>query len=405
MAALKVRVSRGKPGICGVYAPHNGHPYSLRQRFFSELTEFARTFSTHGAKVILGDLNARLYRQVSGEGRFVGPYVFSNASANIPSDANRHLMLELCSSLDMAVANTFFAAPTQQLATCYNVGQQRTNITDWVTHSQIDYLLCEVGWLHVVEALCVDRYAALASHHFLLEASLKSSVPISKKPRDTRTPSLLALEDPIVSNRFAALVADFMQDLDDNSGTTVNLDQQNARMADAFTQAANSCLPQRDRQTSRPWISETTLGLIRRRQVARSHGDSVQERLLNKEVRRSVSSDKGAWLDTLLASRDWSQIRRLRKGFVPKQGRLRDIRGAEVDSDRRAETLAEHLETVQWAVRPTTLLENKPAIREELPMDLGDVHEKEVMAAAQGLKAGRASGLDGLPAEFWKSIL
>ena len=113
-----------------------------------------------------------MYRQLAGESRFIGPHVFSNACSSIPSDANRNLLLELCTSLDMAVANAFFGRPAEQLATCQNMGQQRTNTVDWISHSQIDFLLCQVDWQDVIKNICVDRIAALASHHFLWEATL-----------------------------------------------------------------------------------------------------------------------------------------------------------------------------------------------------------------------------------------
>ena len=98
-------------------------------------------------------------------------------------------------------------------------------------------------------------------------------------------------------------------------------------------------------------------------------------------------------------------MRKLKKGFSPKQGRLKDSNGQLVDSDARAETFAEHLEKIQWAVRPTTVMQNTEAINEPLPVEVGAVTDDEVGKAAAKLKLNRACGLDGIPAEVWKAAL
>ena len=76
-------------------------------------------------------------------------------------------------------------------------------------------------------------------------------------------------------------------------------------------------------------------------------GDHDEEKRSAKAFRASISRDRAAWLEELTTTGDWKQIRKLRKGFCPKQGRLRDLDGNLVDSDQRAETLANYLEKVQ----------------------------------------------------------
>ena len=80
----------------------------------------------------------------------------------------------------------------------------------------------------------------------------------------------------------------------------------------------------------------------------RERGDCTKERLLHKTIRDSVKSDEAKWIDDMLADGAWTAVRRLRKPPAPKQGRLRDETGELVSSDQRANTMAKHLETVQW---------------------------------------------------------
>ena len=79
--------------------------------------------------------------------------------------------------------------------------------------------------------------------------------------------------------------------------------------------------------------------------------------------------------------------------------------GEVVDTDMRAEMLAEYYERVQWAVRPTTASMRQHELSEELPVNMGPIQWTELKGAAMHLKNNRASGVDDLPGEFWRLIL
>ena len=117
-----------------------------------------------------------------------------------------------------------------------------------------------------------------------------------------------------------------------------------------------------------------------------------------------MKRDRSDWLDYLLATGDWQQIRKLRKGFSPKQGRLRNTAGRLVSREERADTLAEYFATVQWAVRPVQAMTNTSLLGTPLPILQDSITETEVVKAAKKLRWNRASGPDELPPEFWKSI-
>ena len=335
----------------------------------------------------------------------VGPHVFANNEAAIKDDANRHLLVELCTSLGMAIANTFFDATDEQKVTCHNVGQKKQRTISWASHSQIDFVLCPRAWQHSLISANVDRNACLSSHHFLLEASLQMDVPKPTRAQPRALPTISGLSCSTTANRFAVLMSQSMEDMcEDNPGPT-NLDIDYARLVDAFKHAAKETLPCSTRRPLKPWISSRTLALIEKRQFMRQTHDVEGEQKICKEIRRSVAKDRSEWLDSLVASGEWGKIRQLRKGFAPKQGRLKDTSGNLVDSDCRADTLAEHLEKVQWAVRPMTFHPERAPLYEDLGVATGEITDDEVIRAAGSLKINRACGMDGVPAEFWKAIL
>ena len=406
LASVKLRVTGGKAVLFSAYAPHSGKPFGERQTFYQHVAEAYSATSSHGPKLLFGDWNARLYRRMPGEEKVIGEHVFYNSSAAIPADANRNLLLELCASNDLVIANTFSEHQPDALVTCYNVGHHPMDQISWKSHSQIDFLLCPREWHVVCKDIRSYRSLALASHHFAIISSLDISV--SKPCAQSKRPHACvgALADPLTANRFAVLFEDFMGD------TVVVPDEQDpdpnrlyAALCDAFQAAASATLPSRSARPMRPWISERTLRLLDARSLARQTGDWLKEQELNRDIRLTVKGDRARWLDALVATGDWSQVRKLRKGHTPSQGRLRNANGAYVSSEQRAETLAQHLESVQWSVRPTTVVPEREHIHSPLLADIGRITEREVLKAAKTLKRNRARGMDDIPAEYWKAVL
>ena len=144
--------------------------------------------------------------------------------------------------------------------------------------------------------------------------------------------------------------------------------------------------------------------MLAQRGTARESKSFELEKLLNCRVKASVKQDRRVWLDTLLANGDWGEVRKLRKGFKPNQGRLRNLEGEQVRSEQRAETLAEYLEKIQWAVRPIEPLQHTDHLGPDLAVDDGQISEAEVAAAGRLLNQRRASGRDDIPPEFWKAV-
>ena len=90
--------------------------------------------------------------------------------------------------------------------------------------------------------------------------------------------------------------------------------------------------------------------------------------------------------------------------LCPNQGRLKNATGCLVDSNDRAETLAQYYSEVQWAVRPTTLLDTTSPLGPPLPVNTGCVQDSEIIDAAGKLRRKKACGNDKIPPEFWKAL-
>ena len=75
-----------------------------------------------------------------------------------------------------------------------------------------------------------------------------------------------------------------------------------------------------------------------------------------------------------------------------------------VSSEQRAETFANHLEKIQWAVRPTNLSSLEPAFDHELTVDMSPFTLQELHGSVKKMKFGKVGGLDNLPSAVWKAL-
>eukprot|EP00959_Pyramimonas_sp_CCMP1952_P453760 9468758-Pyramimonas_sp.AAC.1 len=77
-----------------------------------------------------------------------------------------------------------------------------------------------------------------------------------------------------------------------------------ANLEIAFATAATT-LPARAATAKRPWISQTTLDLIDRRNSYRHCQDYYNEQLLNRAIRRAGREDKRMWMGKYLVGGSW----------------------------------------------------------------------------------------------------
>jgi hypothetical protein len=102
---------------------------------------------------------------------------------------------------------------------------------------------------------------------------------------------------------------------------------------------------------------------------------------------------------------NWEAVKRVRKGFKPQQGRLKNLKGEMVSSEERPEAFAEFYAQVQWQEADTQDMPHGPAFGTELRANTNRITAREVRAALRSLKKGKAAGSDGLNSDIWKAIL
>ena len=129
------------------------------------------------------------------------------------------------------------------------------------------------------------------------------------------------------------------------------------------------------------------------------------ERRMRKEVKNSAKRDRAAWIENLTAKGDWASIKKLTKPRPHPQGRLRDSSGELVSTDCRAETFAQHLDSIHWYVRPITLVpDTNVELHPPLDVNTGPFTDAELRKTLKKLHKGKASKPNDIPVEVFQAM-
>ncbi|CAE8637226.1 unnamed protein product [Polarella glacialis] len=122
-------------------------------------------------------------------------------------------------------------------------------------------------------------------------------------------------------------------------------------------------------------------------------------------IKWSAKADRQKWLEQMIQSGDWDSVKKLRKGTVHRQGRLRTQSGILAESCGRAETIAKYHAQVQWrALLANAALPTEPTLGPTLPICVDIFSAPELHVVLAHLRCQRAAGHDDVPPEFWKIL-
>ena len=76
-----------------------------------------------------------------------------------------------------------------------------------------------------------------------------------------------------------------------------------------------------------------------------------------------------------------------------------------MDSDERAEVLADYLQEVQWTAENVAFTSGRPPLWDTLPVDCGPISSKELVFVIKQLKSKKVGGVDGILPEHFKALI
>ena len=192
-----------------------------------------------------------------------------------------------------------------------------------------------------------------------------------------------------------------------DTSTARNIDEQllDINMCIHFSMIA--CIPSSGIIKKKPWISPVTLELLERKQAYRVQNNFEMEKSTHKLIKKQVKKDRSCWLDEMISTGGWKDIKRFRKIVKRKthNRQLRNTDGSIIEESQRSQSMAEYFETYQWHVRPDCIISEKSTLfATELPISNNRISLEELRIIIQHLKNDKATGLDEIPAEIWKAI-
>ena len=418
ISSLKIRVTGGCGYIFSVYAPHNLHALDARSKFYEDLSASLKKTKSNGPRLLMGDFNARIGQRKPGEETILGEHCFGRETSAKVQIPNRDLLIEFCAEHGYMVGNTIQPGPDRDKATYHEIWAKPTDDISPTNFAMLDLLLLPERCADRLLRIRSDHSACIASHHFPITAIVETS--IAHQPPQTRRykPDWSALQSLQTRHTFSAEVAKLLEETtprdvsESNSAEGVAatddacVDREWERLCSCLLVAADRSIPKAQECRNKPWISDETLRLSKEKRAARLQGNWPLELRLWKQIRGASRRDKANWLQKLANDGDWKSLRKLRGGQRAQQTRLKNRLGDTVFTDERAESFVAHLESVQWRVRPATLVPGRESpINDLFPVRLGAFSRSEFVKAIQNLKSGKSVRAGDVPIECFKALV
>ena len=210
LCCLNMRVRGGKMASISAYAPHSGYSFDQRQAFFEQLGDMIENTSVNGLKLVAGDLNARIHQRFPGEEDVLGEFTFGNKDADMVLGSNRELLLEMCAKHKMVVSNTCFDHPVEDQVTFRRPGTPPLQSIISGEFAQLDFFLAQQAKAQDILDVYNIRTEPLASHHFLVAASLGQYAVTAAPARSRMRHDFSSLSQKSTSQWFAASFAGYV---------------------------------------------------------------------------------------------------------------------------------------------------------------------------------------------------
>jgi hypothetical protein len=184
---------------------------------------------------------------------------------------------------------------------------------------------------------------------------------------------------------------------------------QSASLSAALKLAASQSLTEKNPLQRREYITAGTWKLILEHQAITDPTEASTKRTLAKRITRRCNIDKQKHTSDMLdedfdgtPAQQWQTIKRTRKGFQPKPAAMRDTHGNARPLENRAHIFSEDLANNVWNQIQRDPLSREPKYETSTHIRQDHFDDAERSRAIAKQRANRATGVDEIPAEFWK---
>ena len=388
--------------IC-CYSPTNCADNSEVTRFYEDLRQTTKDIPPHNVLVVMGDLNAQIGK---GDKKF---------TYNRKTNRNGKHLEDFLEECELKAINTILQKKKGKLWTFQYPNGAR---------SQLDYIAINKKWKNsACDCNAYSSFISVGSDHRVVTARLRLSLR-AIKTKTKRTPKYdwkKFSADKNLQHSYAVEVHnqfDVLCSLQDEVELTA--DKKYPLFVEAHKIAASNCLPER-RKTPRKKVSWEDARVSRaRKNLADAHKQFTES---NSERDKDTFDQAKQNLDKAYISVEeeylQEKISTIRSASQSRQSGMawaviNDVTGRTATRSGRLKGNTSSERCKEWRDYFSTLLGSPPSatnpdeeiqtINENtLPIETGAFTAEELQAVLRKLSNGKASGLDEIPAEVWKS--
>jgi len=381
--------------IIQVYAPTCDHSDEEVDRFYEDLETTLKQTKSRDIKIVMGDFNAKVGNTTISQ--YVGKYGLGETN-----DRGKRL-IQFCEGNHLYVANTGFKQPKRRLYTWKSPGD--------VCRNQIDYILVSARVKNSITKCKTYPGADIGSDHVpvVMKMKIKLKIPKSKLQKTTRYNTTVLKEEGMrekyaveVKNRYEVLM-----NMEEEKATTKEetVDKQWESIKKAISEANEAMIPQKEKETKQPWMTEEILEMMKTRKQTKG---TTRYKEIDKEIKKKCVEAKEEWLNQKCAKIEelskennlapmYEEIKKFTKTNTATSGCIKDKSG---------NILFETEEICRrWTEYVEELFQDN---RGENPIQghLGGptIMNIEVETALNSMKTGKACGIDNISTEMLKAL-
>ena len=388
--------------VISCYSPTNCAPDDEVESFYDDLSDTLSQIPKHNFLMVCGDFNA----QLGGS-----PHKFSYHSQN---NRNGAYLESTMTQFKLAATNLKFQK---------RKGKRWTITYGNGSKGQIDYILVNRKWYNsIMNAEAYNSFESINSDHRIVTARIRLSVRANKRKVRSSTYQWETLRtDDNIQTRFGVSVRNRYQALCNE----VDLDAPGINsklydnMASACKGAAEEIIPKRSKMRSQlPWEDSEIVHCREKIKVM-----SATKRRTNDPQDKASLAEAITDLDSLYLQKKADYVNRkckeIEAAHVERKSRLvwktvNEVTKRKKKDTGRLKASSPEERIACWQNHFASLLGNNAQtqsssqgihtiISEELPISTDNFTLEELRPCLKSLKNNKASGLDGIPAEVWKT--
>lgn len=409
LISVDMILEKEKTRIIVAYAPNENAPQHEKDKFFEDAQELIDEVQNKREIIIMGDLNARVGKDIELAANVIGPEGEETLSEN------GEYLIDLCVRNNLKITNTFFPHKEIHKITRTEESKQEKSI--------IDYIIVSNKLMRNVLDTRVKRGAEIFSDHRLLVSKLRFRPPTKFKNKKRTKILISKLRNQLEREQYGKDLKNNISNMPWQDETTIE-EKWNIYKNLILTSAEKICgrAVIGGGQKSTPWWTDTVRNVVKQKKEAwkkylnskRDEDKNIylqrrdEAKLKVREAKQKSWADFGNKMEENYNDNRklfWRVVKRLRNDKPCPLRKLKTTDGKIIHERREVEkTWVEHFKDL-FSLSLDDDLETEEIQRETnegIDEEDAEIDTLEFLNAKKKIKIGKAAGGDNIAPEMIK---